>query len=687
MPPTPLPDKALATADLLREEAFRLRRILGGLEEENGKLASQLLAWQKWYKTGYKSQILFLEHQVSNMSSSMVNSEAETTGLTNASSSRKISSVALAPLSERPEVSHPPLPIRGANGELVAPGYGEVVTYSDAVLEKIQERGEKSRQQVAGPIAKPVAPPKPQKGQMSEEQQTKWDSFLARQTTECFGLASTESVEKKSTVSDFRQKMASTNLGFHGLQGLRTILRMRFGGSLIQGWRVGLSPNGRKRIGFAELCTALNQTVGYAGNLRDLWLEMCPRDKGTIGVEDLDPKGAAEVVSLRQVLVAEHGSIRAAWSKVFKSEGYSHFPGVTLDEFTSACATVGFSGASKRAFRFLMHRDADHIDRVSVDDLDPEPGPESPKCKPLWKPARGDEAKVFKKNKNQHPALTIKPPEASTQEQVDLSYSVEPAPDTPMAPIPQMVAHEAAKKQDDDDDEISKPSPLDDSKLPSAETSDLVDLHLNVEETPAESFPEVSKDDFAGTDAQNESKKDEDEPTEQALETAEQSPQKKFVPDPAKGQAARKKAKQMLAENADSGMLPMLIETVFSSMRQPKEQPPVPSESKEEKDAKPESEQESATKPEAMEEPQKPESNEESAEKVVEEPQNSNEVLPKPESNEESAEKTVEGSQKLESNEESAENMIEEPQKPESNEESAEKIVEEGPADSVEQNA
>lgn len=525
MPISPLPDVSLATADLLREEEFRLRKILSGLEEENGKLASQLLAWQKWYKTSYAHSILFLEQQVISMSSSVADPSAETPALadTSAASPSETSSKALLPLLERPEIVKPPLLVRGANGALAAPGYGEVVTYSDDVLKKIQEHGEKSRRQVAAPLQKQVAPQPQKKGQLSDEQQAQWDIFLARQTTEAYGVSMSQSVEKKSEVAEYRQQLVATNLGFHGLQGLRKILRQRFGGSLIEGWRVGLSPHGRKRIGFAEMCTALNQTVGFAGNLRDLWLELCPRHRGTIGIEDLDPRGAAEVAKLREVLIAQHESIYAAWTKVFKSNEASKVSSlnklrfassepsadtVDEDEFTRACGAVGFSGNAKRAFHFLKHREADGMYRVSVNDLDPGPGPDLPKVKP-WRPS-------IKKPPAPEPPVV---PALPTPPRTPTPVPTPPRSSTPPPPVDEEALAAAREEA------ATKIQSLQRGKRD----------RILVEQLKAERAQEEPSDDDA------------------------------FKYDPEQGKAARRKAKEMLVAQAESSMLKMFIQVLIDS--------------------------------------------------------------------------------------------------------------------------
>eukprot|EP00927_Polykrikos_kofoidii_P065082 TRINITY_DN60881_c0_g1_i1.p1 TRINITY_DN60881_c0_g1~~TRINITY_DN60881_c0_g1_i1.p1 ORF type:complete len:1267 (+),score=247.96 TRINITY_DN60881_c0_g1_i1:71-3871(+) len=150
-------------------------------------------------------------------------------------------------------------------------------------------------------------------------------------------------------VEDVKQAEAENykfRLGLHTVPGFQRALKLRCG-SLLGAWRKALDLDGNERITYGEFNLAMSK-LGFHGNVKGLWDQLCKKDKKYIEFSDFDPVTAAALTEFRQKMIAHWGNMLLAWIKGLDTNGNGT---VSEDEFVNACSVVGYSGNARSLFR------------------------------------------------------------------------------------------------------------------------------------------------------------------------------------------------------------------------------------------------------------------------------------------------------------------------------------------------
>lgn len=164
-----------------------------------------------------------------------------------------------------------------------------------------------------------------------------------------------------------KQQDEAGHLGTQGRDGFRKVLMLRFG-SAAAAWRTCMDKSGTGRISFGELCQTCRE-IGYAGNLRQLWLELDVEGTGFVSLKEIDPQAHKEIEEFRNLCLETYGSSLLAWKELFNPKGLH---GVGQADFVAKCQELGFKGDCKRLF-YLLRTDASRKELTMLD-FDPQTG-------------------------------------------------------------------------------------------------------------------------------------------------------------------------------------------------------------------------------------------------------------------------------------------------------------------------
>ncbi len=101
-------------------------------------------------------------------------------------------------------------------------------------------------------------------------------------------------------------------------------------GSIVRAWKKCLDTDGNGRLSYFEFVNAC-RGVGYAGNIKLLWHVIIPGEESSKGflaadseeaqfitLDMLDPLGAADIKTLREIIVKKYGCVTNAWTQFLK---------------------------------------------------------------------------------------------------------------------------------------------------------------------------------------------------------------------------------------------------------------------------------------------------------------------------------------------------------------------------------
>lgn len=109
--------------------------------------------------------------------------------------------------------------------------------------------------------------------------------------------------------------------------------------SILGGWRA-MDPNNKGKLSFQELCRGC-RTVGFAGNVRDLWGALDPAGSGYANFSELDPEMGTALMELARCIGETCGSVQSAWQQFFNPIGVGR---IQDGDFEQGCLAVRYTG-------------------------------------------------------------------------------------------------------------------------------------------------------------------------------------------------------------------------------------------------------------------------------------------------------------------------------------------------------
>lgn len=109
--------------------------------------------------------------------------------------------------------------------------------------------------------------------------------------------------------------------------------------SVLGGWRA-MDVNNRGKLSFLELCRGC-RTVGFAGNVRDLWCALDSEGSGYANFAELDVEQGAEMAELARCIGESCRSVQRAWQQHFNPIGVGR---IQDGDFEQGCQAVGYGG-------------------------------------------------------------------------------------------------------------------------------------------------------------------------------------------------------------------------------------------------------------------------------------------------------------------------------------------------------
>ncbi|CAD7946585.1 unnamed protein product [Amoebophrya sp. A120] len=124
-------------------------------------------------------------------------------------------------------------------------------------------------------------------------------------------------------------------------------------GSMARAWRFGLDSDGNGRLSFNEFMQAA-RTLGYAGNMKTLWVVLGGEEAGFLGMQHLDKPLKDDLMELKKCLLTKYGTIVDAWSAMLDLQpGQTKNEEIDWGEFQEVSKIIGFEAKSQDGFKFF----------------------------------------------------------------------------------------------------------------------------------------------------------------------------------------------------------------------------------------------------------------------------------------------------------------------------------------------
>lgn len=124
-------------------------------------------------------------------------------------------------------------------------------------------------------------------------------------------------LQYRQYLEDLRTKQDSKHLGKKGIEGFRAFLKKQYG-SYVAAWRA-LDYERRGALSFGEFCRAC-RTIGFHGNLKQVWKELDANDLGAVTLTELEPRTGFVVGLFQREAISRYGSMHKAWVHIADTE-------------------------------------------------------------------------------------------------------------------------------------------------------------------------------------------------------------------------------------------------------------------------------------------------------------------------------------------------------------------------------
>ncbi|CAD7964066.1 unnamed protein product [Amoebophrya sp. A25] len=170
-------------------------------------------------------------------------------------------------------------------------------------------------------------------------QERQSQSFSAR-------LANFMGLEKREALVKAEKEKKAAMLAAKSEEGFKQQIVRRHG-SMARAWRYGLDSDGNGRLSFNEFMQAA-RTLGYAGNMKTLWVVLGGEEMGFLGMQHLDKPLKDDLDAFKKCLLERYTTIVDAWAALLDLQpGQTKNDEIDFDEFKEICSIVGFESKSQ----------------------------------------------------------------------------------------------------------------------------------------------------------------------------------------------------------------------------------------------------------------------------------------------------------------------------------------------------
>jgi len=165
----------------------------------------------------------------------------------------------------------------------------------------------------------------------------------------------------RQNIEEFWQERKAKDIGGKTLDALLNLLRVRYG-STVAGWTMGIDRAGSGRISWQMFCKGC-RSVGFIGNVREVWTILDDNKSGTVSMQELDPPAGFALKEFRDMMSTKFDTIEAGWKAL--SRGKTN---LDIDQFDSVLHKWGYSRDPRKLFNWLK------IERANRELLMPDIG-------------------------------------------------------------------------------------------------------------------------------------------------------------------------------------------------------------------------------------------------------------------------------------------------------------------------
>jgi len=182
---------------------------------------------------------------------------------------------------------------------------------------------------------------------LSQRQAMQWQTQYASLPSSGFRLRNTASnqfdsrhskgLQFRQYLEEVRSQTDANHLGKKGVEGFRAFLKKQYG-SYLAAWRA-LDYERRGALSFGEFCRAC-RTIGFHGNLKQVWKELDAQGRGAVTLTELEPRTGHIVGHFQSECISQYGSMHRAWAEIIDLDKNGW---VAEGEIVRAVGTLGLA--------------------------------------------------------------------------------------------------------------------------------------------------------------------------------------------------------------------------------------------------------------------------------------------------------------------------------------------------------
>lgn len=179
------------------------------------------------------------------------------------------------------------------------------------------------------------------KGRLEMNINERTDASYFFQSYRARNKAKTKEYAEKCRMEDWREKNPTT-------EGFRKLC-VRHYGSMVGAWRQFLDRETKGRLAFTQFVTVV-RAIGYAGDVKALWIA-CDRDRnGYVSLHELDPKADKIIRDFVTLVRDKFPDLQAAWRCMGKDpSGY-----MDVEDLKKGCKAIGYPHNPYQLFACLQ---------------------------------------------------------------------------------------------------------------------------------------------------------------------------------------------------------------------------------------------------------------------------------------------------------------------------------------------